>query len=247
MFTKTWATQGNLPCIMLPVIVLLINAPAHSQTVQPDENPMPKTETTLPGTPEPPVPVGELSPKSIAPKVEPLVKPVEKLPAGYDAAVKAFNEKKYPYATMQFEKFIKAGANDERIHDYLAQCYYRQRVYSKAIREYDWLAKNAKHSVSLQNSSAKTARILKCYMAGECPGTCLKPNDPRWREYPGLAGKWMKFDLDTRIFQNNAHFISYVHVGHTLTLYKGDPRIGELCPYCRGAGRIRPVKDGDPL
>lgn len=186
MFTKT---------ILLPVIVLLINAPAYSQAAQPGENPVPKAEPSLPSTAETSAPVADPNPKPIAPKAEQAIKLMEKLPPGYEGAVKAFDEKKYPSATMQFEKFIKGGANDEKIHNYLAQCYYRQKSYSKAIKEYEWIAKNGKDSISLQNSAAKMARTLKCYMGGLCSENCLKANDPRWHTDPTHPGLWMDFEF----------------------------------------------------
>lgn len=175
-------------------------------------------------------------------------KPVEApLPTGFDQAVKTFKEGKYAIATKQFEGFIKSGAKNEEIHDYLAQCYYKSKMYSKAIKEFDWVANNGKHSISLRNQAAENARTLKCYMAGVCSGNCLKANDPRWQDSPGHPGKWIKFPLDPRIWGTDAHYISAEHIGHVVTLYKGDPRVGDICPICRGSGRLRVLKDGAPL
>lgn len=191
------------------------------------------TEVQKPETPTPVIPLNVAAPaKPVAPA----------MPAGYDAAVKAFKAKKYPEAAKAFQGFIKSGFNDERIHDYLAQCYYHQRAYSKAITEYEWIAKNGKNSVSMQHSAAKMARTLKCYMMGVCPENCVKANDPRWQSAPGLPGLWIKFDTP-----DGPHYLSRVHVGQLLTFHRGHPHAGERCPVCRGAGKVRVLKDGDPL
>ncbi len=207
--------------------------PKTTEVVQPAES------KEVPVVPVEPAPVKAPEPVKAAVPIKPVVPP---LPAGFDAALKSFNAKKYPEATKAFQGFIKNGSSDERIHDYLAQCYYRQRQYTNAIKEYEWVAKNGKNSISLQHSAAKTARTLQYYMKGVCPENCVKADDPRWQPAPNLPGRWLKFNTP-----DGPHYLSSVHIGQLLTFNRGHPHAGERCPVCRGTGKVRPLKDGDPL
>ncbi len=252
MFFRKSLSTG---CFLVAVICLVFAAKASAQDVQPKDAVAPEAPVSeTPANPAAPAPSNSTQCNSNSPvdekpvsapvPVKPVAisKPVEKFPPGYEAAVKAFNEKKYPSAIAQFENLIKGGATNEAIHNYLAQCYYYQRAYSKAIKEYEWVAKNGKNGISLQHSAAKMARTLKCYMSGVCPENCVKANDPRWQTSPGHPGLWIKFNTP-----DGPHYLSRVHIGQTLTLHGGHPHAGERCPVCRGTGKVRALKDGDPL
>lgn len=231
-----------LACIVLVLPVFAEEIPSLESESKPTEveKVVPDVQKTL----DMEKAVGEPKevPVSLTKVVAPAKPAAPALPTGYDAAVKTFNAKKYPEATKAFQAFIKSGNNDERIHDYLAQCYYHQREYTKAIAEYDWIAKNGKNSVSMQHSAAKMARTLKCYMSGVCPENCVKANDPRWQTSPGHPGLWIKFNTP-----DGPHYLSNAHIGQLLTFQRGHPHAGERCPVCRGTGKVRALKNGDHL
>ncbi len=96
---------------------------------------------------------GVNAPEAVAPAVP---KPPENVaPPGMPAAMKLFNTGKYALAQKQFEKFINTGVADEATHMNLAYCLYYQRKYSQALKQFDWVGKNAKHSFSMQFKAQK--------------------------------------------------------------------------------------------
>lgn len=168
------------------------------------------------------------------------------LPANFGAAEKLFKEKKYAASTKMLEQFLKDGYQDEKIHDYLAQSYYNQHQYSKAIKEYQWAAKNAR-TYTTKNAAANTARVLACYMAGVCPGPCLNPNSSHWQPEPSIGPglHWKERRVD-----GNLHYFSHVHAGDKLMRNSaGNPYVDDKikCPICRGTGKTKVLKDGQPL
>jgi len=217
--TGSSQTSGNPP--------LDSGASATEQTTKDQSSPAtpPLTEASIPAQSKPDAPT---------------------LPKNFDSAKKKFAEKKYADATKQLQQFIKDGYTDTSIHDLLAQSYYNQHIYSKAIKEYEWLSKNAR-SYTVKGQAASTANVLACYMAGVCPGPCLNPNSPKWKPEPEIgAGLWWK-EMRT---DGRPHFFSKVHAGDKIMRNNlGNPYVDNniKCPICRGTGKTKVLKDGAPL
>jgi hypothetical protein len=157
-----------------------------------------------------------------------------------DTAMKLFKERKWALAQKSFEGFINSGKADVQTHQCLAYCYYYQRIYSKAMVQFDWVAKNATH-ISEKNSAANTARVLRCYRAGICPANCIKANDPRWAKVSGLDGLWISFRST-----NGYHRWSEHHIGEVISYVNGEPQNVGRCPTCGGSGTVTVLKDGAP-
>jgi len=166
-------------------------------------------------------------------------------PPGMDAAMKLFNAKNWPGAQKEFEKFIKEGVADVNTHQNLAYCYYYQHQYTKALTQFDWVAKYAIHNLSLQRSAATTARTIRCYKAGICPATCLKATDPGWAPLAGHPGElWMKFPNASG--QGGYQAWSQHHIGQLITYVNGIAQNQGVCPTCGGTGKVPVLKDGAP-
>jgi hypothetical protein len=162
-------------------------------------------------------------------------------PPGMEAALKLFKAKKWALAQKSFEGFINIGKADVQTHQCLAYCYYYQRIYSKAMLQFEWVAKNAQH-ISEKVSAANTARVLRCYRAGICPSNCLKPNDPRWAKVPGGGDElWITFHYSNGYKRWSEH-----HVGQVITFVNGEPQNAGTCPTCGGTGTVKVLKDGAP-
>ncbi|MBS1957805.1 MAG: hypothetical protein JST89_26710, partial [Cyanobacteria bacterium SZAS-4] len=137
--------------------------------------------STSPGsTPE--APTAGAAPGGDVQSMEPHKRPV---PEGYAAAAELFKQRKFPQAEKEFEKIVQSGTADVNTHLCLAHCFLQQKIYTKAVKEFDWLAKYAKNSMTLQKSCEATARSLRNAMSGFCPASCLKINDPRWTMQAG--------------------------------------------------------------
>ena len=161
-------------------------------------------------------------------------------PPGMDAAMKLFNARKWALAQKAFEGFISSGKADVQTHECLAYCYYYQRIYSKAMVQFEWVGKNAQR-ISQKDRAANTARVIRCYRAGVCPSNCLKPNDPRWARLPGHEGLWITFHGKNGTMSWSEH-----HVGQLITYVKGEPENMGVCPTCGGSGTVTVLKDGAP-
>jgi hypothetical protein len=210
---------------------------AATPVVEP-ASPPPPTATTpvvVPTSPAAPVVV----PASTAPPVS--TKPAGP-PPGFDAAVKLYQSRKFPAAAAKFEGFIKAGTADDETHSYLAGSYQLMNKYSKAAKEYEWLAANAK-SMTMRRKAQESAQTLRLRMRGICPMPCLKRNDPRWQRMI-VAGHpptdmWIKFN-----YRGGSGSFSQRHMGHIIQSDGSHPpRDVGACPVCQGSGRVPVLKD----
>jgi hypothetical protein len=193
--------------------------------------PVKETSEETPATPTPPA----LDWKSIKPGDRPP-------PPDFAAAEKLYNARKFALAQKEFQKYIALGIDDVKTHFELAYCYYYQRVYSKAQKEFEWVAKNAK-VVTMQRGAEATARSLKCCRMGICPGNCLKANDPRWQRLPDKdpSELWIKFP-----FSGGYSAWSQHHIGQVVEYVNGRPENKGTCPICDGTGKVAVLKDGAP-
>ena len=211
---------------------------AEAPTASTSETPAASTGTTPGDVPDKPVPVTPTKP------TEPLP------PKGYDAALQLYKSGKFAAAAAQFQKFIKDGVADTNTHFNLANSLYYQRQYTKAIKEFDWVAANGKGSISQRNGAGTTARTLRQYMAGICPGNCLKAKDPRWhhdasiKNYPATY-VWINFPYKDG--SGSSYNWSQNHIGDDIEYVKGVPTDTGKCKICGGATRVEPLKDGDPI
>ncbi len=170
--------------------------------------------------------------------LEPHKRPV---PEGYAAAAELFKQRKFPQAEKEFEKIIQGGTADINTHLCLAHCFLQQKIYSKAIKEFDWLAKYAKNSMTLQKSCEQTARSLRNAMNGICPANCLKGNDPRWTLKAGAKVILVPHNgggYDTITPENIGHLVVYEH---------GNSVVKGICPVCEGTTTVPVLKDGGPM
>lgn len=172
-------------------------------------------------------------------QMEPHKRPV---PPGYDAAANLYKQKKFPQAGKAFEAIIQQGAANVDTHLSLAYCYLLQRLYSKAAKEFEWVEKYGKNSMTLQKQAGRTAISLRTMISGVCPAPCLKANDPRW--HIGNDGrKWITIRYST---SKPAWDFSEYHVGEYVANENGLPVLKGKCPVCDGTGRVARLKDGDP-
>lgn len=173
-----------------------------------------------------------------AAQMEPHKRPV---PEGYDAAAALYKQKKFPQAAKAFEAIIQKGTANVDTHLSLAYCYLLQRLYSKAAKEFEWVAKYGKNSMTLQKQAGQTATSLRTYIAGVCPAPCLKANDPRW-VLKNDGKRWITVSYSRKATWN----FSEHHVGEYVANENGIPVLKGTCPVCEGTGRVKPLKDGDP-
>ena len=186
----------------------------------------------------PPTAENAAPPASDVAALDPHKRPV---PEGYAAAAELFKQRKFPQAQKEFEKIIQSGTADVNTHLCLAHCFLQQKIYSKAIKEFDWLGKYAKNSMTLQKNCEHTARSLRNAMRGICPANCIKPNDPRWTlkagekviRYPHSGGGYDTFT------PNN--------IGQLIVFEHGNAVIKGTCPVCEGTTEIPVLKDGGPM
>ena len=186
----------------------------------------------------PPVGTDLSAPASDSASLDPHKRPV---PDGYAAAAELFKLHKFPQAQKEFEKIVAGGTADVNTHLCLAHCFLQQKIYSKAIKEFDWLGKYAKNSMSLQKSCEHTARSLRNAMNGICPANCIKGNDPRWTlkagskviQYPHNGG-----GVDT---------FTPEQIGQLMVFEHGNAVVKGTCPVCEGTTQIPVLKDGGPM
>ncbi len=172
------------------------------------------------------------------PALEPHKRPV---PEGYAAAAELFKAHKFPQAQKEFEKIVASGTADVNTHLCLAHCFLQQKIYSKAIKEFDWLGKYAKNSMTLQKGCEHTARSLRNAMKCVCPANCIKGNDPRWTlkaghkviQYPHNGG-----GVDT---------FTPEQIGQLMVFEHGNAIVKGTCPVCEGTTEIPVLKDGGPM
>lgn len=170
--------------------------------------------------------------------LEPHKRPV---PEGYAAAAELFKQRKFALAQKEFEKIIQSGAADVNTHLCLAHCFLQQKLYTKATKEFDWLSKYAKNSMSLQKSCEHTARSLRAAMSGQCPANCIKPSDPRWTtkagarvlQFPHTGGGYDTF--------------TPANIGQLVVFEHGNAVVKGTCPVCEGTTQIPVLKDGGPM
>lgn len=169
-------------------------------------------------------------------------KPVEiPKPAGYDTAVKLFNEKKWALAQKEFLKFAKNPYEEASTHTYLAYCYYNQRQYTKALAEFSYVVAHSEHNLTLQRSAEAAAHKLRSLMSGICPMDCLKASDPRWRARPD-GSKWCRFPMSNGYME-----YSTLHIGDIIAYDHGNWVDRGKCPVCGGTGRVAVIHDGDAM
>jgi len=167
-------------------------------------------------------------------------KPKEKpAPAGQAAAVKLYSQRKFAPAAAMFEKFIKDGTANSETHAYLAYCEYSQRHYTKALKQFDWVAKWTPNNYKLRTSAESSGAILRGQMYGICPQPCLKQNDPRWQR----VGDHREMHWTTK---DGWVGVTDHHVGQLISVKNDQLVNGGVCPTCGGTGRVTPLKDGDP-
>jgi hypothetical protein len=160
-------------------------------------------------------------------------------PAGQAAALKLYGQHKYPLAQQAFQKLINEGAANTETHMYLAYSFYYQRIYTKALKEFDWVGK---YGVGFKNTykADQTSMALRTLMRGICPGNCLKPGDSRWSMVDGhMIAKY-------RVTDGWKGF-SEGHMGDVIEIINGEPFDMGKCPICGGTGTIQPLHDGSPL
>lgn len=204
--------------------------------VSPTGSELPSSSNTAPQTDAAAVspPVVEQSPAQMEPHKRPV-------PAAYAAAAELYKQKKFPQAAKAFEAIIQSGVANVDTHLSLAYCYLLQRLYSKAVKEFEWVAKYGKNSMTLQRQCGQTASVLRTYMAGVCPAPCLKANDPRWVLQPD--GKhWITVSYSSKATWK----FSDHHIGEYVANENGIPVLKGTCPVCGGTGRVKALKDGDP-
>lgn len=228
----------------------VIPTPKSDAAVVPSTTP---SVTPIPTPPLPPSTTAPIAP-STNPPVETYVHPVappkplppadRPAPKGQDAVVKLYSQKKFAQAAKEFQQYIKDGTADVNTHAYLAYCLYNMRQYHQAVKQFDWVAKYATKSLTLQRSAEASARTLRNYFAGVCPGDCLKRNDPRWQYYPGLdpSVRWIKWSA-----RGGWSAISEHHIGQLVTFNNGEAHPGPTCPICGGTGTVPVLHDGDPV
>jgi len=179
---------------------------------------------------------------AVAPTETPALEPHKRpVPEGYAAAAELFKLHKFPQAQKEFEKIVASGTADVNTHLCLAHCFLQQKIYSKAIKEFDWLGKYAKNSMTLQKSCEHTARSLRNAMKGVCPANCIKGNDPRWTlkaghkviQYPHNGG-----GVDT---------FTPEQIGQLMVFEHGNAIVKGTCPVCEGTTEIPVLKDGGPM
>lgn len=163
------------------------------------------------------------------------------VPDGYAAAAELFKQRKFPQAQKEFEKIIASGTADVNTHLCLAHCFLQQKIYSKAIKEFDWLSKYAKNSMSLQKSCEHTARSLRDAMKGICPSICLKGHDPRWTLKAGAKV--------IQVPHNGGGYDTLTpnDIGHLVVSEHGNAVVKGTCPVCEGTTQIPVLKDGGPM
>ncbi len=219
---STTPTSANEPASSAAIDAQHKGSPAGASTA-------PSAETTSDAAP---------TANADAAALEPHKRPV---PGGYAAAAELFKQRKFAQAQKEFEAIVASGTADINTHLCLAHCYLQQKIYTKAVKEFEILSKYAKNSMSLQKSCAATATSLRNAMRGICPANCLKGHDPRWTlkagnkviQVPHNGGGY-----DTLTPNDIGHLIVYEH---------GNAVVKGVCPVCEGTTQVPVLKDGGPM
>lgn len=217
----------------------------------PSNPPSSATSVITPGSSHNPEELHDKAPKSSAEapaesaaaspsaaSLEPHKRPV---PAGYAAAAEFFKQRKFAQAQKAFEEIVASGTADINTHLCLAHCYLQQKIYSKAVREFEILSKYAKNSMSLQKSCAATATSLRNAMRGICPANCLKGHDPRWTLKAGSKV--------IQVPHNGGGYDTLTpnDIGHLIVQEHGNSIVKGICPVCEGTTEVPVLKDGGPM
>lgn len=173
-----------------------------------------------------------------AASLEPHKRPV---PDGYAAAAELFKQRKFAQSQKAFEQIVASGTADINTHLCLAHCYLQQKIYSKAVKEFEILSKYAKNSMSLQKSCAATATSLRNAMRGICPANCLKGHDPRWTLKAG--------NKVIQVPHNGGGYDTLTpnDIGHLIAQEHGNSIVKGICPVCEGTTQVPVLKDGGPM
>lgn len=169
------------------------------------------------------------------------LRPEKPKPAGFDEAAKMYKSGMTKDAMLRFEKFLKDGTADDESRQYLAACYQAQKMYAKALAQYDWLKANAR-SITMQKSAGASAHTIRCYQNGICPANCLKLSMPGW-SYTTIDGKkspmrWIKFHESRGTIAYSEH-----HLGELIEFDKEGRAVSRgKCPICHGTGHVPKLK-----
>lgn len=246
---------ANLKQLLLITLALLLINPVMAQDKSPDSwlvKPPQKAdsdESTANDTEEKKSPP---SSEAEVPSAQPVTartpapvaasaRPEKPKPAGFEDAVKLYRSGKIKQAMQKFEKFLKDGTADDESLQYLAASYQSQKLYGKALSQYDWLKTNAR-SMTMRRSADGAARTIRCYQKGICPANCLKLSMPGW-SYQTLDGKksdirWIKFGYSAGTVAFSEH-----HLGELISYDKEGKAISKgKCPVCHGTGRVPKIK-----
>lgn len=218
-----------------PAAPLTTPGSPHNPEELPDRAPKSSTEASAAGTPE--TAESAAAPPSAA-SLEPHKRPV---PDGYAAAAEFFKQRKFAQAQKAFEEIVASGTADINTHLCLAHCYLQQKIYSKAVKEFEILSKYAKNSMSLQKGCAATATSLRNAMRGVCPANCLKGHDPRWTLKAGSKV--------IQVPHNGGGYDTLTpnDIGHLIVQEHGNSIVKGICPVCEGTTEVPVLKDGGPM
>ncbi|HEY9773611.1 MAG TPA: hypothetical protein V6C81_07355 [Planktothrix sp.] len=181
--------------------------------------------------------------ESYAPADKPVPEPPK--PPGYDAALKLYNAQKWAAARQAFQKFVTEKTADATIWDEIANCDYHLRQYRKSYSEWSYVSNHSPHNLTLQGQASRNANTLATLMSGACPGNCLKRSSGYWRMHPD-GTYWYQIQIGTGPGGWTQEF-SEAHVGHILVRAAHMYEDHGPCPICGGTGRVKALKDGDPL
>lgn len=228
--TAAAPTQSNPPSSDTSLIA---PGSARNPEALPDKATKNSDEAPATGAPEP----AESAAASAA-SMEPHKRPV---PDGYAAAAEFFKQRKFAQAQKAFEEIVASGTADINTHLCLAHCYLQQKIYSKAVKEFEILSKYAKNSMSLQKGCAATATSLRNAMRGICPANCLKGHDPRWTLKAGSKV--------IQVPHNGGGYDTLTpnDIGHLIVHEHGNSVVKGICPVCEGTTEVPVLKDGGPM
>jgi hypothetical protein len=163
-------------------------------------------------------------------------------PSGYKEALALYSSGKYVPAAAQLEKILASGQADTATHYLLAGSYLGVKKYKLAADQYQWVAKNAP-SGKLKTKSKAEAQKLTNWLAGICPGNCLKKSMPGWAHYPNLDPNllWMAFRFADAQGGGTKYWSTH-HLGEVIEYEGGIPVDKGTCPICHGTGHVTPLK-----
>ena len=191
-------------------------------------------------TPFPTVPAPATS-ATVKPRPAPAVsksRTEKPAPDGSAEALKLYTAGKYAAAAASYQKFIGKGTDNWETHMFLGACYQQLKKYDDALKQYDWVSKNAV-LISSKQQGEKAAHTLRCHRAGICPANCLKLSMPGWTKLPGEDPNkiFMKFP-----FSGGYQAWSNHHLGELIVYENGKPVSKGKCPTCNGTGKVPKLK-----